>query len=41
METPGVPLEVPETVTGMLNVPAISFTVSLLVLNCTAPAAAR
>ena len=26
----------PETVTGMLNVPAVSFTVSLLVLNCTA-----
>ena len=31
METVGVP----ETVTGMLNVPALSFTVSLPVANCT------
>ena len=31
-----VPSGVPESVTGMLNVPALSFTVSLPVLNCTA-----
>ena len=32
----GVPAGVPETVTGMLNVPALSLTVSLPVPNCTA-----
>ncbi len=30
-----MPLRVPATVTGMLNVPALSFTVSLPVPNCT------
>ena len=35
METVGVPSGVPVTVTGMLNVPALSLTVSLPVLNCT------
>ena len=31
-----VPVGLPESVTGMLNVPALSLTVSLPVLNCTA-----